>query len=122
MQKELVAWEANETWKITYLTLQKKAIGSKWHYKIKFKPNVTIDKYKAHYVVRGFTQVKNKDYKHTFLPVAKWPTARVSQIKAQNEQPNQQQQQKTQKKEDNTKANWTTSECEKYNLSREYGR
>lgn len=77
MQKEIAALEANDTWEITDLPHGKKAIGSKWHYKVKFKPDGTIDKYKARFVVRGFTQVKDKDYKHTFSPVAKLPTVRV---------------------------------------------
>jgi len=37
----------------------------------------TIDRFKASFVVRGFDQIKGKDYKHTFLPIAKLPTVRV---------------------------------------------
>lgn len=77
MRNEIAALEANDTWEVTDLPPGKKAIGSKWCHKIKFNPNGTIEKYKARFVVRGFTQVKDKDYKHTFSPVAKLPTVRV---------------------------------------------
>jgi len=59
------------------ITPWKKAISSKWVYKIKFKPDGTIERFKALFVVRGFDQIKDKDYKHTFSPVAKLSTIRV---------------------------------------------
>ena len=55
MQKEIAALDANDTWEIADLPHGKKAIGSKWHYTAKFKPNGTIDKYKARFIVREFT-------------------------------------------------------------------
>jgi len=46
-------------------------------YKIKYKPDGTILRHKARLVVRGFQQVKDKDYKHKFSPVAKLTTVRL---------------------------------------------
>ena len=77
MDKELHALEINDTWECTSLPEYKKAISSKWVYKIKYLPNGAVDKYKARLVIRGFDQKEGMDYKHTFSPVAKAATVRV---------------------------------------------
>ena len=77
MDKELYALDVNDTWEVTELPEGKKAISSKWVYKIKFLPDGTVDKYKARLVIRGFDQREGLDYKHTFSPVAKAATIRV---------------------------------------------
>ena len=77
MNKEIAALEANDTWELTDLPKGKKAIGSKWIFKIKFKPDGTVERHKARFVVRGFDQVKDEDYKHTFSLVAKLSTVRI---------------------------------------------
>ncbi|KAJ8749609.1 hypothetical protein K2173_026258 [Erythroxylum novogranatense] len=44
MDKELLALEQNQTWDITKLPPGKKAIGSKWVYKVKFHPDGTVER------------------------------------------------------------------------------
>lgn len=46
MNKELVALSANNTWKLTDLPKGKKAIGSKWVYKVKLKADGTLERCK----------------------------------------------------------------------------
>ncbi|GJV45443.1 uncharacterized mitochondrial protein-like protein [Tanacetum coccineum] len=46
MNKELQALEANHTWTLTLLQSDKKAIGCKWVYKIKFHSDGTVERYK----------------------------------------------------------------------------
>ena len=77
MQQELTALEQNHTWVLTSLPPSKRALTSKWVYKTKYKPDGSIERHKALLVIRGFEQIKDKDYKHTFSPVAKLTTVRI---------------------------------------------
>ena len=77
MNVELDALELNNTWEITELPPNRKANGCKWVYKTKFKPDGTIDKYKARLVILGCRQTYSIDYKETFAPVAKMTTVRA---------------------------------------------
>ncbi|CAH9141419.1 unnamed protein product [Cuscuta epithymum] len=76
MQKEINALEENNTWVLVSLPPGKKAIDSKWVYKIKYKSNGDVERYKARLVARGFTQVEGVDFHETFAPVAKLVTVR----------------------------------------------
>ncbi|KAD3067216.1 hypothetical protein E3N88_35096 [Mikania micrantha] len=76
MQKEISALEENGTWTIEELPEGKRAIDSKWVYKIKYKPNGEIERYKARLVAKGYTQMEGVDYHDTFAPVAKLVTVR----------------------------------------------
>ncbi|GKA90186.1 putative RNA-directed DNA polymerase [Tanacetum coccineum] len=71
MQREIKALEKNRTWTLEDLPTGKRAIDSKWVYKIKFKPNGEVERYKARLVAKGFTQKEGVDYHDTFAPVAK---------------------------------------------------
>lgn len=77
MQKEIKALEKNGTWSLENLPKGKRAIDSKWVYKIKYKPNGEVERYKARLVAKGFTQMEGVDYHDTFAPVAKLVTVRT---------------------------------------------
>lgn len=77
MESELLALEKNDTWDLVLLPPRKTAIGYKWVYKAKFHPDGTLNKCKARLVARGDKQIKGKDYKYTFSPVARFTTVRV---------------------------------------------
>ncbi|GJU41593.1 ribonuclease H-like domain-containing protein [Tanacetum coccineum] len=76
MNKKIDALLRNGTWEIIELPKGRKAIGSKWIYKIKFKSSSEIDKYKARLVAQGFGQKEGIDYEETFSPVVKMVTVR----------------------------------------------
>lgn len=47
MEREIQALEDNYTWEIVELPVGKKSIRSKWVYKIKYKDNGEVDRFKA---------------------------------------------------------------------------
>lgn len=77
MNMELEALEANQTWEVTTLPVNRKSIGCKWIYKTKVKADGSIDKYKARLVTLGYKQTYGIDYVETFAPVEKMATVRA---------------------------------------------
>ncbi|GKA43534.1 ribonuclease H-like domain-containing protein, partial [Tanacetum coccineum] len=66
----------NGTWELVDLPEGRKAIGSKWIYKIKFRSSGEMERYKARLVAQGFGQKEGIDYEETFSLVVKMVTDR----------------------------------------------
>ncbi|GJW59684.1 ribonuclease H-like domain-containing protein [Tanacetum coccineum] len=71
MNNEMQALNRNGTWVITDLPKGRRVVSCKWIYKIKYKSNGEVERYKARLVARGFSQKEGLDYEETFLPVVK---------------------------------------------------
>jgi histone deacetylase 1/2 len=77
MQAEFDALLANKTWTLVPPPPHARAITGKWVFRIKLKPDGTLDRYKARWVVRGFHQRPGIDFTETFSPVVKPATIRT---------------------------------------------
>jgi len=77
MNEEISALERNETWEIVERPKDKKAVGCRWIYTVKYKSDSTLDRYKARLVAKGYAQTYGIDYEETFAPVTKMNTVRI---------------------------------------------
>ena len=50
----------------------KSIVTSKWIYKIKHAADGSIEKYKARFMVCGFSQKEGIDYEETFAPIVRY--------------------------------------------------
>lgn len=91
MESEYSALQANRTWRLVDRPAGAHVISGKWVFTHKLKPDGTLDRYKARWVVRGFTQRAGVDFGETFTPVVKPATIRtVLTIAASNRWPTRQ--------------------------------
>ena len=77
METEMKSLKDNDVWKLVDLPPGKKAIGSKWVYKVKKGADGSTERYKARLVAQGFTKKYGTDYDQTFCPVVRQESLRV---------------------------------------------
>lgn len=77
MEEEMQTLKLNHTWDLVPRPPHNNIIGSKWIFKIKLKDDGSIERYKAHLMAQGYTQVEGLDYEETCSPVVKPTTIRI---------------------------------------------
>jgi hypothetical protein len=66
----------NDVWEVVSRPEGKSVVTSRWLYKTKYVADGSIEKHKARFVARGFSQVEGVDYDETFAPVARYTSIR----------------------------------------------
>jgi hypothetical protein len=77
MTEEYQSIMKNEVWEIVPRPKNKDVVSSRWLFKIKHATDGIIEKYKARFVARGFSQKEGIHYEKTFAPVARYTSIRT---------------------------------------------
>ena len=62
----------NSVWEVVPRPTDKSVVGSRWIFKDKREIYKSIEKYKAIFVAKGFSQVEGIDYEETFSHVVRY--------------------------------------------------
>jgi hypothetical protein len=77
MEEEYAALLANHTWDLMPCPPGTNVVTDKWLFRHKLTSDGSLDRYKARWVLRGFTQRPGVDYDETFSPVVKFATVPI---------------------------------------------
>ena len=77
MDEEFESHQTNGTWIKTELPKGRKAIGTRWVYKIKPGHLATPTRYKSRFVAKGYSQEEVVDFQETYAPVVKYTSLRI---------------------------------------------
>ena len=77
MEEEFFALQCNHTWELVPFSHDMNIIGCKWVFRVKYNFDISILKYKAQLVAKGFLQTPEINYAETFSPIIKASNIRV---------------------------------------------
>jgi hypothetical protein len=77
VEDEYGALMSNGTWELVFRPRGSNVVTDKWIFTHKLRADGSFDRYKARWVLRGFTQRPGVDYDETFSPVVKPATVRT---------------------------------------------
>ena len=67
----------NETWELVNLPENRKPIGCKWVFRVKYDGKGEVKSFKGRLVAQGFSQKYGIDYDEVFSPVAQFSSIRT---------------------------------------------
>ena len=71
MENEIGSLHDNNVWELVELPEDRKAVGSKWVFKVKTNADGSIERCKARLVAQGYSQQEGLDYDETFSPAVR---------------------------------------------------
>jgi hypothetical protein len=77
MTEEYQSIIKNDLWEIVTRPKSKDVVSSKWLFKITHAVDGSIEKYKARFVARGFSQKEGNEYDETFTPMDRYTSIRT---------------------------------------------
>jgi hypothetical protein len=72
MMEEYSSIMKNDVWEVVPRPEGKSMVGSRWIYKIKHETDGSVDKFKARFVAKDFSQKEGIDFSETFEPMARY--------------------------------------------------
>ena len=67
----------NDTWDLVELPRNRKSVGCKWVFKVKYADDGNVERFKGRLVAKGYTQKYGIDYDETFSPVVRFSSIRA---------------------------------------------
>ena len=67
----------NQTWELVKPPKDRKAVGCKWVFKIKYDENGQVERFKSRLVAKGNSQKYGIDFDETFSPVVRFSSSRT---------------------------------------------
>jgi len=68
---------SNNTWELVELPAGRKPIGCKWVFKVKYRSDGEVERFKGRLVAKGYAQMYGIDYDETFAPVVHFSSIRT---------------------------------------------
>ncbi len=77
IEEELQILGSHHLWEYEKLPNDRKVIGSKWVFKVKYHPDGSVARFKARLVAQGFSHVQGMNFSETFAPTVKRESLRI---------------------------------------------
>ena len=77
MVEKFQAFQQTDTWDIVPRPANVQPVSCKWIFKVKHRPDGSIERHKSRVVAREFTQEHEIDYDENFAPIAQMTTVRT---------------------------------------------